>query len=83
MIFIAALAVYKVIHVITSLLSKKLAPWVLVLAGVVFGFGAALMYRPSSFVLSALAIATLAGIVHSVIRLLIYVGDMALRKSLK
>jgi len=82
-IFIAALAVYKAIHVITSLLPRETMPWVKVVAGVVLSFGAAWLANLESYLLSSLAVATLAGVTHTSIRMLTYVGDMAARKATK
>lgn len=83
MIFVAALAVYKTMHVITSLLPREVMPWVKVVAGVVLAFGAARLANLESYLLSSLAVATLAGVTHTIIRMLTYVGDMAARKSVK
>lgn len=83
MIFIAALAVYKAMHVITSLLPREVMPWVKVVAGVLLAFGATWLANLESYLLSSLAVATLAGATHTIIRLLTYVGDMAARKSVK
>lgn len=83
MIFIASLAVYKAIHFITSLLPREVEPWVKVVAGVLFGFLAAWIGNLESYLLSSLAIATLAGVTHTLIRLLTYLGDMAARKATK
>lgn len=83
MIFIAALAVYKSMHIITSLLPREVMPWVKVVVGTVLSFGAAWLAGLESYLLSALAVATLAGATHTIIRLLTYVGDMAARKSIK
>lgn len=83
MIFIASLAVYKALHVATSLLPREVMPWVKVVAGVVFSFLAAWLANLESYVLSSLAVATLAGVTHTLIRLLTYVGDMAARRATK
>jgi hypothetical protein len=80
---LCGLAVYKVLQVILVLLPREPMPWVKVLAGVVVSFGVALAARVDYVVLSALAIATLAGATHSAIRLLTYAGDLAFRKSIK
>ena len=88
MYIIAALAVYKSIHVTTSLLTREVMPWVKVVAGLLFSIGAVgfagTRFGPtnfSNFVLSSLAVATLAGVTHTVIRLLTFLGDMAARKA--
>lgn len=83
MIFIAALAVYKMLQIILSLLPREVQPWVKVVAGALLAFGATALSGVDNFVLSALAVATLAGATHTVLRLLTYLGDLALRRSLK
>lgn len=80
---IAALAVYKIIHVITSLLPREVMPWVKVLVGTLISFGVVATVDVEYYVLSSLAVATLAGVVHSTIRLVTYLGDMAARKATK
>lgn len=84
---IAALAVYKLLHITQALLVRDVMPWVKVLAGAVVSFAAVGMAGGQKsvgmFVLSSLAVATLAGTAHTVIRLLTYLGDMAARKSVK
>jgi presenilin-like A22 family membrane protease len=82
-IFIAALAVYKALQVILSLLPREVQPWVKVLSGVILALGATALAGVDNFVLSAFAVATLAGATHSVLRMVTYLGDLALRKSLK
>lgn len=85
---ITALAVYKAIHLTTSLLPREVMPWVKVVAGVAFSLGATALvwsrFDESSFgnyLVSSLAVATLAGVTHSVIRLITYLGDMAARRA--
>lgn len=87
---ICGLAVYKTLHIILALLTKEVMPWVKVVAGMVIAVGAIGLASPylghksfGWFVLSALAVATLAGLTHTVIRLLTYLGDMAARKALR
>lgn len=80
---LAALAVYKALQIILSLLPREVQPWVKVLAGTILAFGATALADVDYFVLSALAVATLAGTVHSVLRLLTYLGDYAARKAFK
>lgn len=82
-IALAALAVYKTVQVVLSLLPREPMPWVKVLLGTVIGFGATALAGPDDYVLSALAVATLAGATHTVLRLLTYLGDMALRRAMK
>lgn len=83
MILIAALAVYKALQVVLVLLPREVQPWVKTVAGVLLALAAAALAGVDNFVLSALCIATLAGAAHSLLRLVTYLGDLAMRKSLK
>lgn len=80
---ICSLAVYKLLQIMDSLTPKEAMPWVKVLVGVALGYGVAIptqLYNPW---LSGLAVASAAGTIHSVLRLLTYVGDAAHRRSLR
>lgn len=87
MILLCSLAVYKAMQVILSLLPREPMPWVKVLAGVVLGLASAGLAGGDGsfgkFVLYGLSVATLAGAVHTVMRLVTYLGDLAARKSTK
>lgn len=86
---ICALAVYKTLQVVLAVLPREVLPWVKVVGGVILSVAAVALAGPDhwidnsfrSFVLSTLAVATLAGLTHTVIRLLTYLGDWAARKS--
>lgn len=84
---LAALATYKATQVILSLLPREPMPWVKVILSVLLALvGAALVGGEGNFgyfLAFALSVATLAGATHTVLRLLTYLGDMALRKSVK
>jgi hypothetical protein len=80
---LCSLAAYKVLQVADALTPKEAMPWVKVVFGVVVGYGAAFSLHLYNPWISGLAIATASGIVHSVLRLLTYVGDAAHRRSLK
>jgi len=80
---ICCLAVYKTVHVFDAISPRQLMPWVKVLVVVVLGYGAALLAGLPDLGLAGLAVATGAGTVHSLLRMITYVGDMAQRKSLK
>lgn len=84
---ISALAVYKILHIAQALLVRDVMPWVKVVTGALVSFLAVGLAGGQKsvgmFVLSSLAVATLSGTAHSVIRLLTYLGDMAARKSVK
>lgn len=80
---ICALAVYKLLQIIDLLLPKEAMPWVKVLAGVVVSYGASVVISVDNYWLGGLIIAALAGLCHTVLRCLTYLGDMARHKSLK
>lgn len=82
-ILIGGLAVYKAIHVLTTLLPKELSAWVTVFVGVVLGIGASWWLSENNVLLSGLAMATIAGATQSVLRLVTLTGDLSLRRSLK
>lgn len=80
---LCSLAAYKVIQIADALTPKEAMPWVKVLFGIAIGYTLSFsigLYNPW---ISGLAIATASGTVHSVLRLLTYVGDAAHRRSLK
>lgn len=87
MIFIASLSVYKLLHIITSLLPREVMPWVKVLLGTLLSFLvvgiAGEDLTAGKYVLFSLGVATLSSTVHTCLRLLTYLGDMAARKSIK
>lgn len=80
---ICSLAVYKVIQVLDSLTPKEAMPWVKVVVGVCLGYIASFIVGFPYIGIYGLAVAAVAGTVHSVLRMITYVGDMAHRKSLK
>ena len=80
---LCSLAAYKVIQVADSLTPKEAMPWVKVLFGIAVGYAFAIPLGLHNPWISGLAIATASGTVHSVLRLLTYVGDAAHRRSLK
>ncbi len=82
-LLICALAVYKLLQVIDLLLPKEAMPWVKVLAGVIVSYGASFVVEVDNLWVGGLVIATLAGVCHTVLRCLTYLGDMAHNKSLK
>lgn len=82
-IVIAALAVYKVIQVLDSLSPREAMPWVKILAGVALSYPAGILMGVDNIAMSGLAIATLSGTIHSVLRFLTLSGDAAQRRSLR
>jgi hypothetical protein len=80
---IAALAVYKLVQLLNVLTPREAMPWVKILAGVAFGYGASFVLSIEDMWTSGLVVATLAGACHGVLRMITLVGDMSQRKSLK
>lgn len=79
----AALAVYKFVQVIDMLLPKEPMPWVKVVATLVISYVIVVVLWTEKMWMDGLVVATLAGIVHSVIRMITLMGDMARTRSLK
>lgn len=80
---IASLAVYKAMQLLDALSPREAMPWVKVLVGCALGYGATFALGLQDPALMGLTVATCAGIVHAVLRLLTLVGDMARKKSLR
>ena len=80
---ICALAVYKLIQVADALSPREAMPWVKVMTGVLASYGSTFIIPFTVHGLAGLAVATLAGTVHSLLRLLTFLGDMANKRSLK
>lgn len=78
---LGALAVYKTVQVINALLPRPVMPWVTVLMGVVLAIPLGFALRLDYPLVSGLAMATVAGTTHTTLRMLTYLGDMALKKS--
>lgn len=82
-LIIAALAVYKIVQVINSLLPKEPMPWVKVVAATVVSYGIVIAFQLDDPWITGLAVATVASAVHTLLRLLTLAGDYAQRKSIR
>lgn len=82
-LIMAALGVYKLIQIIDLLLTKEPMPWVKVVATTVLSYVSVAILQTDKIWLDGLVVATLAGIVHSIIRFFMYMGDMAEARSLR
>lgn len=82
-ILIASLAVYKVIQVLDSLSPREAMPWVKILLCVALSYPAGWLMDVDDLLMSGLAIATLSGTVHSVLRWLTLSGDASYRRSMR
>lgn len=78
---IAALAVYKIVQLLDALSPKEAMPWVKVLIGMVFGYMSVFIMNLPDKWTSGLAVATLAGTCHGVLRFITLIGDSAGRRS--
>jgi len=82
-LLLAGLALYKVIQVLDAVAPREAMPWVKVLLGVALGYPIALLAHVPNVTLGGLAVATMAGTIHSVLRLITLTGDMARKKSIR
>lgn len=80
---ICSLAVYKTVQTIDALLPKEPMPWVRLLGSIGLSYAAAAICSLDNLTISGLAIAAVAGGVHTLLRLLTLAGDLAQRKSLR
>lgn len=82
-LFIASLCVYKAVQTLDALSPKEAMPWVKILVGILLGYGAVFILNMDDKSVMGLTVAAGAGIVHTVLRLLTLVGDLARRKSIR
>lgn len=82
-LLLCALAVYKFVQIAEALSPREPMPWVKVVFSVAVSYGAAALLQMQDLWMSGLVVATVAGTVHTMLRLLTLVGDMAYRKSIK
>lgn len=80
---ICALAVYKIVQIADSITPKEAMPWVKVLFSTAVSYGISFLAPTDHKIIDGLVIATLAGAVHSILRLLTLLGDMSFKKSIK
>lgn len=82
-LIICSLAVYKIVQTAEALSPREPMPWVKVLFSIAVSYAVAAIAQVGDLWVSGLCIATIAGTVHAVLRLLTLTGDMAYRKSIK
>lgn len=82
-LLLAALAVYKIVQIVDMLLPKEPMPWVKVVATLLISYAIVAVLWTEKIWMDGLVVATFAGIVHSVIRMITLMGDMARTRSLK
>jgi hypothetical protein len=81
MLLICGLAVYKLMQLVESLLPKEPMPWVKVLVSSLLGIGVTFVTQVGNEVVNGLAIATVAGAVHSLLRFITLAGDLFRRRA--
>lgn len=74
-LLLCALAVYKIVQILDALTPKEAMPWVKVLASTAVSFGVAAIMGAENLVVYGFSVATVAGSVHTVLRLLTLMGD--------
>lgn len=82
-ILFCGLAVYKAVQLTDALLPKEPMPWVKLLFAVALGYGVSVVVGVIDIAVSGFVVAAVAGVVHSLLRLMTLVGDMAQRKSMR
>lgn len=80
---LAGLAVYKTIQLLDILTPKEAMPWVKITASVVFGYIAQYLISVDNYYIGGLVIASLAGAVHAMLRLVTLWGDVAQKKAMR
>lgn len=82
-IIIAALAVYKLVQLAEALTPKEAMPWVKILFTIGVSYAVVSLLQVDKIALMGLTVATIAGTVHAVLRLITLLGDLARRKSMR
>lgn len=82
-LFVASLCVYKTVQVLDALAPKEAMPWVKIVVGIGLGYAATFLINMEHKAVMGLTVAAGAGIVHTVLRLLTLVGDLARKKTLR
>ena len=80
-LLVASLAVYKLVQLAESLVTKETMPWVKILFSISLSYAVAALLRVDNLAVVGLTVATLAGTVHAVLRLITLIGDLARRRS--
>lgn len=78
---ISALAVYKAAQLLDALSPREAMPWVKLIVVIALSYGAAALADLDGLLISGLAVATLAGAAHSVLRLITLLGDRASKQA--
>lgn len=78
---LAGLAVYKMLQVLDVLTPREAMPWVKIIFGVLLGYISTMLVPMENTALAGLVVATIAGTVHGLLRLITLLGDWAQRKA--
>ena len=78
---LCALAVYKLVQILDALSPKEAMPWVKVLVSTALAYGAGAIMGVDDLLIQGLAIATVAGATHTLLRLTTLVGDRTRRTT--
>ena len=78
---IGALAVYKAFQLIELLLPRPVMVWVKVVSSIALGYAAAFISGADPIALAGLAMSSLAGVVHGMLRLITLAGDLLIRRT--
>lgn len=82
-LILCALATYKLVQVSEALSPREPMPWVKVMFSLAVAYSISAIAQIEDLWLAGLVVATLAGTVHAVLRLIMLIGDMAYRRSIK
>ena len=80
---IAALAVYKLVQLADALTPKEAMPWVKIVFSIVVSYLASIVLGTPNIYIDGLAIATIAGMCHALVRLLMLLGDSNKRRIIR
>ena len=78
---LCALAVYKLAQILDSLSPREAMPWVKLLVVAALSYGATFLMGLENPLISGLSVATLAGAVHTVLRVMTLLGDRAQKQT--
>ena len=82
-LIVGALAVYKVVQLLDLLTPKEAMPWVKVVFTLALSYAVVFILWTTNPWVDGLAVATLAGATHAIIRMFLLMGDMARHKSVR
>lgn len=80
---LAGMAVYKIVQLLDALAPKEAMPWVKVSFSVLFGYIVSLTIGLTDRWTDGLAVATIAGAIQCILRLMTLLGDLAARTRIR